>query len=155
MYALGLDPNTKQTGWCAIYMDGTYESGVIECPDSDMLPWEAMAREILIFISDNGYDFVAIEGVYQGKNPKVTLDMARLVGAIKVGCWLTDETIAYELPTATIDRALGILGDRKRGNRNLGEMIIGEGKTEHEYDAWAVLHVGMGVHKENGWKKAG
>jgi Holliday junction resolvasome RuvABC endonuclease subunit len=162
MYALGLDPNTKETGWCLL-KNNTYTSGVIVPSNKDLHPWEAMAIAVMWFIYDTpqldrghsrALDFIAVEGVYHDKNVQTTIKLSKLVGAISA-YGLFEGVPSYVLPTATIDRSLGILGDRKRGNKNLGQMIIGKGKTEHEYDAWAVLHVGMGVHKENGWKEAG
>lgn len=157
MYALGLDPNTRETGWCTISGD-VYRSGVIthfkRAHEEGLQAWEIMAINIFEFMYMRYCDFVVIEDVYQGDNPQTTLKLAKLVGAI--GAYCRFECIpCYYLSTATIDRSLGILGNRKLGTKHLGEMIIGRGKTQHEYDAWAALHAGMGVHKENSWKEAG
>lgn len=162
MYALGLDPNTKETGWVIVrtnfYNNDLYESGVIAPTaeeDSDLRPWESMAIAVLFKVMNfMTYDFVAIEDVYQGDNPQTTIKLAKLVGAISSAC-LLDNVPCYHLSTASIDRSLGILGDRKRGTKALGELILGKGKTQHEYDAWAALMAGMGVHKTKTWEKAG
>jgi Holliday junction resolvasome RuvABC endonuclease subunit len=147
---LSIDPNTRQTG--LVWWHGH------ECLQGETVTangWRAMAQLMRAVIMKHAPDWVAVEGVYVGKNAQTALKLAYLVGAIVAFCDAHGIPV-YALSTKEIDATLGIQyasDERKAATERFAFYSGQEGLDEHQCDAYAVGRAALGKIKVEAWEQ--
>lgn len=102
-------------------------------------------------------DVIAIEAAYMGENAHSYGLLCELNGMVRLWC-MRHRKDMVKLTTSQIDRATGVRGDRKAGNRALAKYELetidpARRITEHECDSYALAIAAMGVVKSGEWAK--
>lgn len=152
MTLLSIDPGTRYLGWMTWVQDEPDEWGTVRATG-----FYAMVGQVIGLLRH--VDVVAIEGAYAGPNAHTTLVLAQFVGAVRGLC--VDRGIpCHVAKTAQIDARCRIptgipREERKLITAALGRLQLGDGCTEHEYDAYCVGVWARGEGTIAAWAAAG
>jgi Holliday junction resolvasome RuvABC endonuclease subunit len=154
MKLLALDMNTKATG-SILFKDGELHNRVcMYAKDIDVMA-VILEQHLNVFRPD----VVATEAAYMGENAHSYGLLCEMIGMVRSWCARHDVFLII-LTTSQIDKATGVRGDRKAGNRALAKheletLLVATNITEHECDAYAVGIAAMGRVKVENWKAEG
>jgi len=148
---LVFDLGQTETGFVAALGERVLFAKTIRCKDVDEMI-VAVARAIRFqgeqHTPSNGpKGVVALEGSHLDRNPRTYCELCQLIGAAKAPAFVIRSMDVYVLTTTEIDSALSIFGDRKRGIRIAADRSGFTGKTQHEYDAWAIYQAALGMRQ--------
>jgi Holliday junction resolvasome RuvABC endonuclease subunit len=137
---IAIDPSTTETG-VVIFYDDCYET-ICHFVITAAGLREMMEKVVAVIIAHaDTLDWVAVEDVYHGPNTRVTINLAKLIGAI---CAVAAPNCRYfEFSTDEINPAAGIATRlpskaRKAALLAQGKEALGPDITQHEADALAV-----------------
>lgn len=164
---LGLDQAPNLTGWATQDIEG-YHYGVIHAPAEKKLPaaWTSqsfwMASQIARLIENICPDYVALEGLFLGKNPGVLMTLAEFRGMLLWVCLERKiEVVSVSAPELTKHLGLHVGVTRKQrkarsqfmatamvfGNAHaLQENLIGEDESD-ALNIWQVAQARLNLER--------
>jgi len=125
MNILGIDPGSRNLGYCVLSYDGKsyslVEAGVLKIKTNSLQEQIVELMEGLdLILGSNHIDEVAIEDIFYAYNPKSVLKLAQFRGALSLKI-LQDIGYFYEYTPLQVKKAL--TGNGKAGKEQVAFMV--------------------------------
>ncbi len=125
MVVLGIDPGTRNLGYCLLQTDGNemelLEAGLLKIPQGELQEQIVyLAEGIDLILKQHSVDEVAIEDIFYAFNPKTVLKLAQFRGALSLKI-LQEIGNFYEYTPLQVKKAL--TGHGKANKEQVAYMV--------------------------------
>ena len=125
MVVLGIDPGTRNLGYCLLRTDGNemelLEAGLLKIPQGELQEQIVyLAEGIDLILKQHSVDEVAIEDIFYAFNPKTVLKLAQFRGALSLKI-LQEIGNFYEYTPLQVKKAL--TGHGKANKEQVAYMV--------------------------------